>query len=232
MVGSSLRCDSARAEQKPPTPSGVTVDSHPPATITSASPRSIARAASPSECAPVEHADTIDRLGPRASKRIDTCPGARLMITAGTKYGLIPSRGPFSIHLPWVLSRIGMPPIPAPMYTPNRSGSGLSSSSPASLIAMSADAIAYWMKMSICRSSRLAIHCSGSKSRTSPAMVVVKSEASNFVMGPMPDSPARTAAQVRSVSRPSGVMSPMPVIAILRRATCCPALRAASWCAS
>ena len=44
VAGSSLRVDSARAAQKPPTPSGDTVASAPPAIITSASPYSMSRA--------------------------------------------------------------------------------------------------------------------------------------------------------------------------------------------
>jgi hypothetical protein len=109
-----LRWLSARAEQKPPMPSGVTVDSLPPAIIRSASPRSITRAASPSECAAVEHADTIDMFGPRQSCRIEICPGARLMITDGVKYGLMPCRGPFSVSSLYVASIVPSPPMPAP----------------------------------------------------------------------------------------------------------------------
>ena len=39
--GASFRSDMARAAQKPPMPSGVMVASQPPATITSAMPRSM-----------------------------------------------------------------------------------------------------------------------------------------------------------------------------------------------
>jgi hypothetical protein len=59
-----LRVDSARAAQKPPMPSALTVASVPPATITSASPYSISRPASPMLWFDEEHADTIARLGP------------------------------------------------------------------------------------------------------------------------------------------------------------------------
>jgi hypothetical protein len=38
VAGSSLRVDNARAEANPPKPNGDTVDSEPPAIITSASP--------------------------------------------------------------------------------------------------------------------------------------------------------------------------------------------------
>ena len=47
IAGSSLRVDNARAAQKPPTPSGDTAASVPPATMMSASPYWITRAASP-----------------------------------------------------------------------------------------------------------------------------------------------------------------------------------------
>jgi hypothetical protein len=59
-----LRVDSARAAAKPPMPSGETVLSAPPATITSASPYSIRRPASPMQCRPVVQAVTMARLGP------------------------------------------------------------------------------------------------------------------------------------------------------------------------
>ena len=57
--GSSLRVESARAEAKPPSPIGDVAISAPPAIITSTSPRSIMRAASPMLWVPVEHAVTI-----------------------------------------------------------------------------------------------------------------------------------------------------------------------------
>ena len=47
------------------TPSGLMVDSAPPATMMSASPYSINRAASPKLWLAVEHAVTVARLGPR-----------------------------------------------------------------------------------------------------------------------------------------------------------------------
>jgi hypothetical protein len=50
--------------QKPPTPSALTVASVPPAIITSASPYSINRPASPMLWFAVEHALTIAMFGP------------------------------------------------------------------------------------------------------------------------------------------------------------------------
>ncbi len=104
----------------------------------------------------------------------------------------------------------------------------MSSPNAACSMAMSAAAMAYWMKRSICRSIRLGIQRVASKSRTSPAMVVLKSVVSKRVMGPMPDSPARSLLHVSSVPTPSGVTNPMPVIATLRRDTLLPAPRPAA----
>ena len=56
--------ESARAAQNPPMPSALTVASAPPAIMTSASPYSISRPASPMLWLAVEHADTIARFGP------------------------------------------------------------------------------------------------------------------------------------------------------------------------
>ena len=85
--GDSLRVDSARIELKPPTPRMVMVDSVPPAIITSHSPQRISRAASPTEWALDEQADTCEKFGPRAPVRIETTPGTMLMIRSATKYG-------------------------------------------------------------------------------------------------------------------------------------------------
>ena len=50
---------------------------------------------------------------------------------------------------------------------------------------------------------------------TSAAIVVGRRDASNAVIGPTPDRPASSAAQVLSRSSPSGVTAPMPVITTL-----------------
>ena len=81
--------------QKPPMPSSLMADSVPPATITSASPSAIRRAASPIACAPVEQAVTTEWFGPFSPWAIDTCPEARLMIRPGMKNGEI-LRGPLA----------------------------------------------------------------------------------------------------------------------------------------
>ena len=64
-VGRSLKpVESARAAQNPAMPSGLTAASAPPATITSASPKMISRAASPMACTPVAQAVTAEWFGP------------------------------------------------------------------------------------------------------------------------------------------------------------------------
>jgi len=93
VAGSSLRVESARAEAKPPTARIVTVDSVPPATITSASPYSISLPASPMQCADVVHAVTIARFGPFRPNMIDRFPDTMLMMVPGMKNGEI-LRGP------------------------------------------------------------------------------------------------------------------------------------------
>lgn len=50
--------------QNPAIDSASMLDSAPPATMTSASPKRIIRAASPMECAPLAHAVTAAWLGP------------------------------------------------------------------------------------------------------------------------------------------------------------------------
>ncbi len=114
-----MRVESARAAAKPPTPSGDTVASEPPATMTSTSPCSIMRPAMPIECKPVVHAVTIARFGPWKPNMIETCPEIMLMIEAGTKKGVI-RRGPRLSSSALVSSMRGKPPIPDPIRQPMR----------------------------------------------------------------------------------------------------------------
>ncbi len=98
-MGSSLNpVESARQATKPPMPSRQIAASAPPATITSASPRAISRAASPMACAPVEQAVTTAWLGPLSPCRMETCPEARLMSMAGITNGES-RRGPCSFKV-------------------------------------------------------------------------------------------------------------------------------------
>ena len=114
--------DSARDAQKPPIASALTVDSAPPATMTSASPYSMMRAASPRLWFAVEHALTIAMFGPSKPYWIDTSPATMLMIEPGTKNGEILRRPP-RMKSDLVSSIIGSPPMPEPMHTPTRSSS-------------------------------------------------------------------------------------------------------------
>ena len=85
---------SARAWAKPATPSGLIVLSAPPASMMSASPSLIIRAASPIECAPVEQAVTTEWFGPIRPYLIETWPEVRLISRPWTKCGLT-RPGPF-----------------------------------------------------------------------------------------------------------------------------------------
>ena len=74
LVGSSLRVDIARAEQKPPTAVPTVEYSAPPAIITSASPYWIMRIARPMLCVAVVHAVTQAMFGPLRPSMIERLP--------------------------------------------------------------------------------------------------------------------------------------------------------------
>jgi hypothetical protein len=82
-VGSSLRVDSARAWQKPPTAVGVCAISAPPATTASASPYWIVRMPMPSACVEVVQAVMTARFGPVMPYMIDRWPEIMLTMEAG-----------------------------------------------------------------------------------------------------------------------------------------------------
>ena len=101
----------------------------------SASPSLIIRAASPIECAPVEHAVTTAWFGPIRPYLIETWPEMRLMSRPWTKCGLT-RLGPFSARTSDSFSIPGKPPMPEPIEHPARRRMASSmSSSPASSIA-------------------------------------------------------------------------------------------------
>ena len=134
VAGSSLRVDRARAAAKPPTPRAEMVDSEPPATITSASPYWIKRAARPMLCKPVVQAVTAATLGPLRLNRMLKCPEIILMMEPGTKKGEI-RRGPRASNSAPVSSIMGRPPMPEPTITPIRSALSSVISMPLSRIA-------------------------------------------------------------------------------------------------
>src|SRR5581483_9365323 len=79
-AGASFRVESAFIALNPAMQRGEIVDSAPPAIITSASPI---------EWFPVAQADTEERFGPFAPKRIEMWPGARFASSIGMKKGEI-----------------------------------------------------------------------------------------------------------------------------------------------
>ena len=139
--GSSLRVERARMAAKPPTASGVTTASVPPANMTSASSRWMTLKASPMAWAPVAHAVAGAEFGPLQLKRMETCPAARLMISPGMKNGET-RLGPRSSIFVCISSMSGRPPMPEPMITPRRSWSQVFGSSLASSTAIWAAATA------------------------------------------------------------------------------------------
>ena len=182
------RCAStARASRaNPPTPIGVIAASEPPAIMTSASPRRMISNASPIACAEAEHAVQVAEFGPRAPKRIETWPAARLMMAAGMKNGEI-LRGPPSSSALCSRSMVVNPPMPDAMNTPTRSAiSGVTVKPRVVAPRTATAAIAYWMKTSIFLTSFFSMNCSGSKPLTSPAIRVANCVASNWVIGPTP----------------------------------------------
>ncbi len=116
----------------------------PPANMTSASPRRMAWAASPSAWVPVAQAETIPKLGPRAPYSIATSPAHMLPISDGIVKGET-LRGPRSARTRSWFSKVYMPPIPEPMMTPTRSPSSFAMSRPESATACFAATNPKWV---------------------------------------------------------------------------------------
>lgn len=113
----------------------------PPATMTSASPSAISRAASPMAWAPVEQAVTTAWFGPLKPKRIETWPETRLISAPGMKNGET-RFGPRSLISTAVSAIEDSPPMPEPIMTPVRSrSSSFAGSQPESFTACSAAAM-------------------------------------------------------------------------------------------
>ena len=217
--------DSALQALNPAIPISEIGASAPPATMTSASPKAISRAASPIAWAPVEQAVTTAWFGPLKPNRIDTCPLTRLMSEPGMKNGDT-RLGPRSLISTAVSAIEVSPPIPDPIITPVRSfSSSDGSSQPASRTACTAAAIPYRMKSSTLRRSLGSIQSSGLKLPSLPspngisqAYLVTTSFGSKRVIGPAPDCPSRSRVQVSSTPEASGVTIPSPVTTTLRMA--------------
>ena len=121
--------------------SDVSAASVPPATTTSAAPRSIIRMPSPIAWAPVAQAEATLNPGPWTPRRIATAPAAALGIIIGTKFGETP-RSPRARNDSHCSCSVIRPPTPVPMITATRSGS--QSPSAASVAAWSAAATPNW----------------------------------------------------------------------------------------
>ena len=104
---------------KPAIPISVIGLSAPPATITSASPYLIKRAASPIAWAPVEQAVATAWFGPLNPCLIDTCPDTKFIKAPGIKKGDT-RLGPLSLSKLAVSAIDPNPPIPEPIITPVR----------------------------------------------------------------------------------------------------------------
>ncbi len=133
--------DSAPMRSKAAMHSGVIPASVPPATTTSASPRSIMRFASPIAWLPVAHADDTLKPGPWAPSAIAIMPAAALGIIIGTNSGDTARTPPVSgsWNLRHSFSSVSSPPTPVPISTARRSGS-TSPGRPASAVACAAAA--------------------------------------------------------------------------------------------
>ncbi len=155
--------DNAVMLANPTIPSSVIAASDPPVRATSQRPPATRRAALATAWVPAAHAVTTVSHGPLQPQRIEMAAAPALAIIMGTRKGLT-LWGPLSRRTPACSSKLSMPPIPAPMITPARSGSG--STSPASSTAMAAAATLSWVKRSTRRASLGPNHPEGSKSRT------------------------------------------------------------------
>jgi hypothetical protein len=105
----------------PATPSGLIVDSAPPASMMSASPSLIIRAASPIECAPVEQAVTTEWFGPISPYLIEHLAAGQVDQAAVNEVRADPTGTPFRPGPDaFQLSIPGRPPMPEPIDTPVR----------------------------------------------------------------------------------------------------------------
>src|SRR5262245_10067286 len=81
---------------------------------------------------------------------------------------------------------------------------------------MRAAAIETWMKRSPSLIFFFSIHFSAENPLSSPANFTAWAEVSQAVIGPIPLRPARRPSQVLSVSIPTGLTAPMPVMTTRR----------------
>ena len=116
-----MRVESAFIWANAPTATWVITASAPPATMTSASPRWIARADSPSAWPLVAQAEAMLMFGPRQLSRIAIWPARMFGADCRMKKGEIFLKPP-SLQTSCVATISGRPPRPTPRFTPIRSG--------------------------------------------------------------------------------------------------------------
>ena len=202
---------------KPPSPRGVTAASEPPAMMASACPYLMARKASPTAWVLVEHAETTGKQGPWALKRMAMLPAPMLLMSMGMKWGEMRDT-PSSIIVLVCWTKVCMPPMPDPTYTPKRSGAMLApASSPLSATAWMAAQVAKRLKRSLRRTLPASMpSATGSKSFTLPATCTGSSPYSSMPsIRLMPQRPSARLALNVSISFPMGEMMPMPVMTTL-----------------
>ncbi len=137
-------------------------------------------------------------------------PAAMSMIIMGIKKGLT-RLGPCCKRMACCFSKVPMPPIPLPTTTPAFSRSKESEPNLASSKACCAQTNAYCSPKSMRRASFLSMYREGSKFLTSAAIFVEKSETSNLVTLPMPETPSFRLLHNSATEFPTGEVTPMPV---------------------
>ena len=185
----------------------------PPARITSAWPRRIDSAASPTAVEPVAQAETGAKFWPRRPSWIAIWPLAVSTSTDGMKNGETRS-GPRSAKTICCSAIVAIPPIADPTRIPARARS--TSSSPASSHASCAAATASRTFRSMRRASLAGIKSPISKPVTSAAIRTGYSDASKASIQPTPLRPETAASHVDGASSPMGVTAPSPVMTTRR----------------
>jgi hypothetical protein len=191
---------------------GVIAESPPPQSITSARPSRIASKPSPIAICEAAQAAHDDRSGPRVPSWIETRAAAAFGITASSENGLT-RPAPRSVSLSQQSSNALMPPIAVAIEAPMRSDS-CPISTPESASACRAAATTSCAKRPICRDDLGSIHRVGSNSFASQAKLTGKPPASKAQIGPPAQPPSIRRSQLTTMSLPSGVTAPSPVITL------------------
>ena len=166
---------------KAPKQSGASGASAPPAIITSASSRAMARNASPIAMAPEAQLIPLVAFGPVQPNSIAMLQLAAPANTVSASAGST-ARGPWVRKLWYCCSPCATPPSAVPIIAPTRSGSSRRRSSSASASAIRVAAMLNWEKRSSRRARRSSMWSVGWKSSTSPAIRDLKTDGIERVM--------------------------------------------------